>query len=75
MMKAVDPVELMRSTIVTHALVRAILNELGTHVRERVYKDALRYLPLLPDPVQGQLVNEAILKAARTALEELAAHP
>jgi hypothetical protein len=71
-MKGLDSAELMRATIVTHALVRSILNELGTHARLRICADAINYLPPQPNPNDGQPVAEEMWRAAERELKTLA---
>jgi hypothetical protein len=71
-MKDVDRQELNNATIVTYALVMALLDEFDEAAKKRIAARALAHLPPPPNPTDGRPVDEQMWRDARSELKELA---
>jgi hypothetical protein len=71
-MKGVDRQELNNATLVTYALVRALLDELPDVAKRRVIQRSLSHLPPRPVPLGALPADDAMWKDAERWLKKLA---
>jgi hypothetical protein len=69
-MKGVDRKELNNATIITYALVMALLEDLGESTKKRVFERAISFLPPGPSPSEGLPVDEAMRRDAERWLRK-----
>ncbi len=71
-MKDVDRKELNHATIITYALVMALLDEFDDPNKKRIAARALAHLPPFPNPNDGRPVDEQMWRDARAELKAMA---